>query len=173
MTDGYGNGQIHVYKKNGRHTGIIVGGEGDATQHGKFNTPHSISWDPRRRQMVVSDRANHRLEYFEIDKKNASVFKYKSTTTYKNGKDYMGTACNARFLTDRDMMIVPTLEGYVFIFDKDNNMVSQINVFGLLGTGYDHPHDAIFLPNGDFVVATWNPGRIAYFALQDSSQMMV
>ena len=47
-------------------------------------------------------------------------------------------------------------------------MLSTIDVNALLGTtgtkqGYDHPHDAIFLPNGDFVVATWNPGRIGYF----------
>lgn len=47
----------------------------------------------------------------------------------------------------------------------------QVDVNALLGTGgtkqgFDHPHDAIFLPNGDFVVATWSPGRIGYFTLQ-------
>ena len=28
-----------------------------------------------------------------------------------------------------------------------------------------HPHDAIFLANGDMVVATWAPGRISYWKL--------
>ena len=30
-------------------------------------------------------------------------------------------------------------------------------------SGFDHPHDAIFLPNGDFVLCTWNPGRLGYW----------
>ena len=52
-----------------------------------------------------------------------------------------------------------------------NLSISQIDVNALLGTkgtkaGFDHPHDAIFLPNGDFVVATWSPGRIGYFSQQ-------
>jgi len=29
--------------------------------------------------------------------------------------------------------------------------------------GFKHPHDAIWLPNGDIVVCTWNPGRLGYF----------
>ena len=28
------------------------------------------------------------------------------------------------------------------------------------------PSAVAFLPNGDFVVATWNPGRIGYFTRQ-------
>ena len=31
------------------------------------------------------------------------------------------------------------------------------------GDGHKHPHDAIFLPSGDMVVATWNPGRLSYW----------
>jgi len=26
-----------------------------------------------------------------------------------------------------------------------------------------HPHDALLLPNGDFVVGTWNPGYVSYW----------
>jgi hypothetical protein len=28
-----------------------------------------------------------------------------------------------------------------------------------------HPHDAIFLANGDIVVGTWAPGRVSYWKL--------
>ena len=165
MTDGYGNDDIHIYTLDGTYTGHTVGGKG--TEHGKFNTPHSISWDPRRSQMVVSDRANHRLEYFEIDAKDPTKFDYVSTTMQDFAAPNTGLVCNARFLNDSHV-ITPTLEGYVFIMDKDNKLVSTVDVNGLLGAkgtkqGFDHPHDAIFLPNGDFVVATWNPGRIGYF----------
>jgi hypothetical protein len=40
-----------------------------------------------------------------------------------------------------------------------------INVSQLIGkqTGSLHPHDAIFLPNGDIVVGTWNPGAVSYW----------
>jgi len=49
-------------------------------------------------------------------------------------------------------------------------MVANINVNALLGDkGFNHPHDAIFLTNGDFVVATWNPGRTGYFKKIDCS----
>ena len=37
---------------------ILYLGTGGLEQHGKFNIAHSISWDPRRSQMAVSDRVN-------------------------------------------------------------------------------------------------------------------
>ena len=40
----------------------------------------------------------------------------------------------------------------------------QVDVAGLIGSlGSLHPHDALFLPNGDFVVGTWNPGYVSYW----------
>jgi hypothetical protein len=50
------------------------------------------------------------------------------------------------------------------ILDKENKTVSVIEVGKLLGAdGHKHPHDAIFLANGDIVCCTWNPGRISYW----------
>ena len=117
--------------------------------------------------MAVSDRVNHRLEDFDIDSKDPKKFDYVSPTMQDFAKPNTGLVCNVRFLNDT-WAITPTLEGPVFIMDKQNKLLSTIDVNALLGTtgtkqGYDHPHDAIFLPNGDFVVATWNPGRIGYF----------
>ena len=63
------------------------------------------------------------------------------------------------------MVVVAALEGPVAILDKHNRLVSTIDVSKLIGanTGSLHPHDAIFLPNGDLVVGTWNPGFISYW----------
>jgi hypothetical protein len=41
-----------------------------------------------------------------------------------------------------------------------------VNVSVLLAAEqHKHPHDAIFLKNGDMVVGTWAPGRISYWKL--------
>jgi len=74
----------------------------------------------------------------------------------------MQRPCNVRFL--RENSIVADLNGPVLILDKDDNLLSSIDVAGLLGDqGHKHPHDAMFMPNGDIVVATWNPGRMSYW----------
>ena len=60
--------------------------------------------------------------------------------------------------------ISPDLAGPVAVLDKTNAVVSVVNVSVLLeAEQHKHPHDAIFLPNGDMVVATWAPGRISYW----------
>ena len=62
-----------------RWTGRTYGGTGSA--HGKFHTCHAMTWDPRVGQMAVSDRANHRVEYFKIDPSSADTFEYTSTVS--------------------------------------------------------------------------------------------
>lgn len=52
----------------------------------------------------------------------------------------------------------PYLNGSVSIYDAKNDLVSSIEVAKYLGVGvlgHTHPHDAIFQPNGDVVVAVW------------------
>ena len=67
------------------------------------------------------------------------------------------------------MGILASLEGTVGIVNSNNELVSVLNITDTLGHfGFLHPHDAHFLPNnsnsnGDFVLVTWNPGRIGYF----------
>ena len=59
---------------------------------------------------------------------------------------------------------MPDLDGPLIILDRDNHPVSVVEVGGLLGQfGFRHPHDAIWLANGDIMVCTWNPGRLAYW----------
>ena len=43
-------------------------------------------------------------------------------------------------------------------------LVSVLEIDALLGVdGFDHPHDAVFLPNGDLAFCTWGTARVAYF----------
>ena len=88
------------------------------------------------------------------------------------GKGEMNLPCNFRILVNatdpalEGMVVVAALDGPVAVLDKSNELVSVIDVNGLLGDkGMKHPHDAIFMPNGDIVVATWNPGYVSYWKL--------
>ena len=46
--------------------------------------------------------------------------------------------------------------GTVGVLDENNQVVSILEIAKLLGDqGHMHPHDAIFLPNGDIVVCCW------------------
>ena len=113
--------------------------------------------------MVVCDRENHRLEYFRVDAGDPSVFAYVRTVSFD---PLLRRPCNIRVRKEDGYAIVAFLEGSVGILDRDNNLVDVINVTATLGQrGFLHPHDAHFVggTSGDFVVVTWNPGRIGYF----------
>ena len=161
LADGYGSSKVFVFdKSNGTYTGHSFGGRGSI--HGKFQTDHAITWDWRWNQMLVTDRENHRLEYFKTDANDPSVFEYTHTISYA---PMLQRPCNIRPRKD-GFAIIPFLEGPVGIVDNHNNLVSVINITDVLGDrGFLHPHDAHFVPDGsgDFVLVTWNPGHIGYF----------
>jgi len=170
LADGYGSSKIYVLNKfHGNYTGYSFGGYG--TDHGKFQTCHSISYDPRfSNELVVCDRENHRLEYFKIDPHDPSIFEYIRTVSFD---PLLRRPCNLRVLPENGQAIVPFLEGSVGILDHNNALVDVINITATLGQrGFLHPHDAHFVPGtaGDFVVVTWNPGRIGYFRRVAASQ---
>jgi hypothetical protein len=166
MADGYGSSIVHVYTAaDGKYTGHTFGSRGSGD--GQFETCHSIHYDPRTKQIVVSDRENHRHQWFDFDVDAPDKFTYShqaATTTSGAGS----RPCNMRFkngvFDGEHYSIVPDLVGPVGILDSNNKLVSNINVSGLIGDlGHLHPHDAMFLPNGDIVVGTWTPGRISYW----------
>jgi hypothetical protein len=232
LADGYGSSKIYVLRTiDGSYTGYSFGGYG--THHGMFQTCHSISWDDRYQFMVVSDRENHRLEYYHIDPSDPSIFLYAGTISYypllqrpcnvrirwddtsndhihptidnphNNGGATTTTTTkikhdDSRFIrwnrrqhtstllppggdedtdtdTDTDDVasaIVPFLEGTVGILNFHNDLIGLVNVSDTLGDlGFQHPHDVHFVPNtnGDFILVTWNPGRIGYFRRISSS----
>ena len=174
LADGYGSSRIYLlHKSNGTYTGTYFGGIGQ--EDGYFKTSHGITWDWRyNNQMIVCDRENHRLQYFEIDPLQPNKFQMIAKQSFVDSY-HLYRPCNIRFHPTTKQAIVPFLEGTVAIFkeppsdddddDPHNEKVESIlNITQQLGhLGFLHPHDAHFLPNGDFVLVTWNPGRIGYF----------
>jgi hypothetical protein len=151
VADGYGSSMLHALKtKDGVYAGKSWGGLGKA--HGELNCPHGIAFDPRRNLFLVSDRGNKRLEYFTTSGAYHSTVEVKEITA----------PCNADVLGD--LVLVPDLNGPVVILDKNNQTLAVLEIGKQMGAlGFKHPHDAIFLENGDIVVCTWNPGRLGYF----------
>ena len=94
-----------------------------------------MTWDPRVGQMAVSDRANHRVEYFQIDPSSDETFTYTKTV------DGLATGnrslpCDIRAAPgpgNAGMAIVAGLEGNINLLDKDNQLVSTVDVAGLIG----------------------------------------
>ena len=159
MADGYGSNYVHVYQRNGTYTGVSFGGRG--TGPGKFQTCHSINWDTRSRQLVVSDRENHRHQYFRMNsnQSNPEVM-YASEFAVPE----LQRPCNLRVAADGVHAVVAALEGPVGVLNESNALVSLVDVAGLLGDkGHLHPHNALLMPSGDLIVATWNPGKLSYW----------
>jgi hypothetical protein len=151
IADGYGSSMIHTLKStDGIYAGKSWGGLGSA--HGELNCPHGITFDTRRKLLLTADRGNKRLEYFTLSGFYHSTIEAKEITA----------PCNADIWGE--FLLVPDLDGPVVILDKDNQVASVIEVGKLLGDyGFRHPHDAIWLQNGDVAVCTWNPGRLGYW----------
>jgi len=172
LCDGYGSNQVYAFSQEGKFQNFTWGGhsptKGPDAPHGTFSTNHGCTYDPRLNDtIVVSDRANSRFEFFNYDPKSASKFEWYKT---KSMVPFLGAGtlpCNLRMYPDQEgRAITADLAGPVGVLDNNNDVVSVVNVSVLLAAEqHKHPHDAMFLPNGDMVVATWAPGRISYWKL--------
>ena len=162
IADGYGSSWIHQYdaKANWVRT---FGGRG--SEKGKVNCPHGLWLDDRGHEplLAVADRSNRRIQYFSLDGKHVSFV-----------TDGMRLPCN--FHLRHGEMLVPDLDSVITLLDKDNKVITMLGDGDSDGHQKDlrdaprdqfipgkfiHPHDAIFLRNGDILVAEWVPiGRV-------------
>jgi hypothetical protein len=164
LADGYGSFFIHRYDKNGEWQSKF-GGAGEGM--GTFNTPHGL-WIDRRPgrepAVVVTDRANHTLQYFTLDGK------------YLETISGFGLPANAD--TWNDLLVVPELYGRVSLLDAKNQVAAYLgddaerirndSKFAIRGDEsqwnpgrFVHPHDACFDAEGNIYVAEWvATGRI-------------
>tara|TARA_B110000208_G_scaffold184769_1_gene239006 strand:+ start:11 stop:1333 length:1323 start_codon:yes stop_codon:yes gene_type:complete len=181
LGDGYGSSNVYVFNREGVFQNHTFGGKG--TEHGQFHNDHGLHWDPRTKQIVIADRENHRIEFYDVDASTGTTFNYSHTKTPTYGINGTQRPCNLRVLTQttnatlRGMAVIADLgaddqskpgvaRGTIAVLDQGNALVTTINIAELLGyEGSVHPHDAIMLANGDIVVATWHPGRITYWKL--------
>ena len=163
--DGYGSSHILRYSLDGTFLGEVgKPGPGD----GEFQTPHGLWVDPRGEKplLTVADRGNKRIQTFMLDGTHLQTIK---------DEEHMRMPCN--FHTQGEWMVCPDLDSQVCILDREGKVVAQ------LGDGkaenadvgsrrsqsrsqftagkFITPHDAIFLHNGDILVAEWLPiGRL-------------
>ncbi|MCP5519209.1 MAG: hypothetical protein H7A45_18345 [Verrucomicrobiales bacterium] len=154
-----------------RWTDFVFGGKTTgAREYGRFGTAHGITWNGDTRRLVIADRANSRIQDFDLE-----------GTFLDNTKLPEGSLpCDVDFL--RGYTLVGCLQGPAgerpapfYILDQDGNIVSTVNPkrdFGL--ELFTHIHNATWkvARSADgksekiYVLATaWNPGGFAVFEL--------
>lgn len=116
VTDGYGKNFIHHYDAKGEYVNSW-GGKG--TEDGKFNTPHAILVDTRGKtpSVLVTDRANHRLQWFSLDGKHLR------TLDGVAGDLLRLPATLGQRGTD---IVIGDLAGRLTILDRENKLVTHL-----------------------------------------------
>ena len=163
--DGYGSHHMLRFSASGAFLGEIAHpGHGD----GELNNPHGQWVDPRGPEpvLVIADRGNRRLQTFTLDGKHLQTVKDEA---------HLRMPCH--FSVRGDLMVCPDLDSQVCLLDRDYKVVAQLGdgqaINGKVGSRRDQargdftpgkfitPHAAIFLQNGDILVAEWLPiGRL-------------
>jgi hypothetical protein len=169
IVTGYSPGDFVVTANpfTGAWNKLIFGGKG--AEHGKFNTGHGITWNPRQMTMDIADRPNSRLESYGLDGT------YKSTVPLEAGS----LPCDLDFMDD--FTVVGCLDGPkdkgpapIYILDKEGKLLSTVKPKADLGLDlFTHVHNATWhaIGSGDskkvFILAqAWNPGGFAVLELE-------
>jgi hypothetical protein len=176
VADGYGSHWVHKYDKAGT---LVKSFGGKGKKQGQFDTPHGLWVDSRDKAnpvLVVCDRANARLQWFDLDGKFLKATEPKIEVFFPANIDTRG-----------EIMMVPDLHTRITLYGKDNKAVAQLGddpawrerVVGSLDKGkgpairsqpkqwvagkFVHPHDACFDADGNIYVAEWvDGGRITF-----------
>lgn len=166
--DGYGSNHLLNYDKDGKLVKVF---SGTGTEKGKTRTPHG-QWldarDPKKPVVVVCDRANARLQRFELDGTPIDAT--------EGGKVVLFPA-HAK--TRGDVLMVPDLHARISLFDKANKPIVHLgddaewrkkvlDGFKIrsqpkewVAGKFVHPHDAAFDRDGNIFVVEWvSTGRV-------------
>ena len=164
--DGYGSSHMLRFSAAGTYLGEIAKpGHGD----GELDNPHGQWVDTRGPDpfLVVADRGNRRLQTFTLD-----------GTHLRTVKDDTRLRMPCHFDVRGDLMVCPDLDSQVCLLDREYQVVAQLGdgqaINGKVGSRRSQardeftpgkfitPHAAIFLKNGDILVAEWLPiGRLS------------
>ncbi len=162
IADGYGQPWVHRYTARGEYLHSF-GGRGDG--EGQLNNPHGIMLDTRGNEplLLVSDRGNHRLQYFTLDGEFVKIT-----------EGMLRLPCT----TDQheDEIYIPDLHSRLTILDRDDQLIMHLgerengweipgwpNIdHSLRQTGnFTSPHDLHVDRRGNIYVAEWiSDGRI-------------
>lgn len=156
--DGYGSSYIHRYNARAEYVSTIAR---PGSRTGEVSGPHGLwldeRFDPPR--LVVADRSNRRIQYLDLNGEHLGFVR-------------QGVRMPCHFKTRGGLLLVPDLESVVTILGPENQVVAQLgdgHPNSLRGSPREqfvegkfiHPHDAIWLANGDILVAEWVPiGRV-------------
>jgi DNA-binding beta-propeller fold protein YncE len=163
VADGYGQGFVHIYNKKGEYVKSFGGGK--SAEAGKLNGPHGIWIDSRsgKELVLVADRSNSRLAYFNLD-----------GTHHSHVADELRRPCQFDvFGTD---LLIPDLNGRVTIFNKENKLVAHLgdqpeiwktkgwpnlDPATLQEGKFNSPHSACYDKKGNIIVVEWiSYGRV-------------
>ncbi len=163
--DGYGSHHLLRFSESERFLGE-VGTPGHSD--GQFDTPHGLFVDARGPEpvLVVADRGNRRVQSFSLSGQHLQTVRQE-----------LQLRMPCHFHTRGDWMVCPDLDSQVCILDREYKVVAQLGdgkaSNGEVGSRrgqkrneftpgqFITPHAAIFLHNGDILVAEWLPiGRI-------------
>jgi hypothetical protein len=123
VTDGYGANYVHRYNAKGEYLNSWGGKSTKEKEEGKFSTPHKIIIDHRGKDplVLVTDRANHRLQWFNLEGKHVK--------TFDGTENDLLRLPSVLSIRDKDIAI-GDLAGRVTILDKDNKPVAQLGDSG-------------------------------------------
>jgi hypothetical protein len=159
LGDGYGSGYLFHYDRNDKFV-MAIGGPG--TEDGKFMTPHGQWLDDRdgTPKLVVADRANKRLQWFDMDGKHV--------------RTQDGFLFPADIDSKGELLLVPDLHARVTILGSDNRPLAHLgddeawrekvlaDNFAMRRKRpewepgkFVHPHDACFDKDGNIFVVEW------------------
>ncbi len=160
--DGYGSSYVHRYSADGKYKSTPIGPGKEA---GQVLCPHGLWVDDRivtrgrGPTLLVADRSNRRIQRFTLEGEHIEFV-----------TDGIRMPCH--FKTRGELLLVPDLESVVTLVGMDGKPVVHLgdgHPSGLRGKPREefvdgkfiHPHTAIFLKNGDILVAEWVPnGRV-------------
>ena len=168
--DGYGSNHLIKYDKDAKQVAVFAG---SGKELGKCATPHGQWVDDRDKDkpvLIVCDRANARLQTFDLDGKALSA---------TDGGKVVLFPAHAK--TRGEVLLVPDLHARVSLFDKDNKVIAHLGddadwrkkVLDGFKVRKDpkqweagkfvHPHDAAFDHDGNLIVVEWvEPGRVSF-----------
>ena len=168
--DGYGSSYMLNFDKDAKLV-KVYGGGGNAL--GKLSTPHGNWLDARNKDkpvIVVCDRANARLQWFDLEGNAIAASKSKELVLFP-----------AHAKTRGDIVLVPDLHARVSILDKENKAIVNLgddeewrkkvlDGFKIrsqpkewVAGKFVHPHDACFDKDGNIFVVEWvSTGRVTF-----------
>jgi len=165
--DGYGSNYLMIYDKDAKLTKTFAG---SGNKLGQCVTPHGQWIDARVKDklvLVVCDRANHRLQRFDLTGKAISATEADKVVLFP-----------AHAKTRGEVLLVPDLYARVSLFGKDDKVLAHLgddsewlkkvqkeNIRAKPKEWVDgkfvHPHDAAFDKDGNIFVVEWvSTGRV-------------